>query len=231
MYIQTLNFPNQSSIIGFHSRILQTWLRWNKETFIDDFIVDVIIRVAFIFVNLKFYSFIEINFSKVIHYRLFFFIMQERKTNMLWLSFQLAIYFLVNTFYSGGTPSLQVTLALCLHWERVSSHGRHLATYGHQKHCQKNPAMLCLHYSLMIFSSSSKPRLSIPFRSVRNGRNIPYQFKKRNKTEQISSHFKSRSVPDFSAKFRPERSGSIPHIPFRSWKAIESNWTLFNLIN
>jgi len=39
---------------------------------------------------------------------------------------------------------------------------------------------------------------------------------KRNKTEQISSHFKSRSVPDFSVKFRPERSGSIPHVPFRS---------------
>jgi hypothetical protein len=59
-------------------------------------------------------------------------------------------------------------------------------------------------------------RLSIPFRSARNDRNIPYQFKKQNKTEQISSHFKSRSVPDFSAKFRPERSGSIPHVPFRS---------------
>jgi len=74
-------------------------------------------------------------------------------------------------------------------------------------------------------------RLSIPFRFAQKGRNIPYQFKKRNKTEQISSHFKSRSVPDFSAKFRPERSGFIPHVPFRSWKAIESNWTLFNLIN
>jgi hypothetical protein len=74
------------------------------------------------------------------------------------------------------------------------------------------------------------PRLSIPFRSIRNGRNIPYQFKKRNKTKQISSHFKSRSVPDFSAKFRPERSGSIPHVPFRSWKAIELNWIKLNLI-
>jgi 3-isopropylmalate dehydratase small subunit len=51
---------------------------------------------------------------------------------------------------------------------------------------------------------------------VVNDRNIPYQFKKRNKTEQISSHFKSRSVPDFSAKFRPKCSGSIPHVPFRS---------------
>ena len=65
-------------------------------------------------------------------------------------------------------------------------------------------------------------RLSILFRSTWNGRNISYQFKKRNKTEQISSHFKSRSVPDFSAKFRPKCSGFIPHVPFRSWKSIES---------
>jgi hypothetical protein len=36
------------------------------------------------------------------------------------------------------------------------------------------------------------------------------------KKEQFSSHFKSRSVPDFSVKFQPERSGSIPHISFRS---------------
>ena len=61
-----------------------------------------------------------------------------------------------------------------------------------------------------------KPRLSIPLCFAWNGRNIPYQFKKRNKTEQFLSHFKSRSVPDFSAKFRPERSGFIPHVPFRS---------------
>ena len=61
-----------------------------------------------------------------------------------------------------------------------------------------------------------RARLSIPFRFIRNGRNVPYQFKKRNKTEQISSHFKSRSVPDFSDKFHPERSGFIPYVPFRS---------------
>jgi len=36
------------------------------------------------------------------------------------------------------------------------------------------------------------------------------------KTEQISSHFKSRSVSDFLAKFHPERSCFIPHIPSRS---------------
>jgi hypothetical protein len=59
-------------------------------------------------------------------------------------------------------------------------------------------------------------RLLIPFCFVWNGRNVPYQFKKRNKTEQILSYFKSRSVPDFSAKFHQERSGFIPHIPFRS---------------
>jgi len=75
-----------------------------------------------------------------------------------------------------------------------------------------------------------KVKLSILFRFVWNDRNISYQFKKRNKTKQFSSHFKSRSVPDFSAKFRPECSNFIPHVPFRSWKAIESNWTWFNLI-
>jgi hypothetical protein len=74
-------------------------------------------------------------------------------------------------------------------------------------------------------------RLSILFYFVQNSRNVSYQFKKQNKTEQISYHFKSRSVPDFSAKFHPVRSGFIPYIPFRSWKVIESNWTLFNLIN
>jgi len=35
------------------------------------------------------------------------------------------------------------------------------------------------------------------------------------KTEQNSSHFKSRFVPDFSAKFYLERSGFISHVSFR----------------
>jgi len=87
------------------------------------------------------------------------------------------------------------------------------------------------HHLYCVAGRLSRARLSISFRFAWNGRNIPYQFKKRNKTEQFSSHFKSRSVPDFSAKFRSERSGFIPHVPFRSWKAIESNWILFNLIN
>jgi hypothetical protein len=52
---------------------------------------------------------------------------------------------------------------------------------------------------------------SIPFRPEWPKHSIPIQ-----KTEQISSHFKSRSVLDFSAKFRPERSGFIPHVPFCS---------------
>ena len=66
----------------------------------------------------------------------------------------------------------------------------------------------------------------VSFRFTQNDQNIPYQFKKWNKTEQISSHFKSWSVPDFLAKFRPERSDFIPHVPFRSWKAIESNYPI-----
>jgi hypothetical protein len=83
----------------------------------------------------------------------------------------------------------------------------------------------------MLKTNSTAPRLLILFRFIRNDQNIPYQFKKQSKTEQISSHFKSRSIPDFSAKFRLECFGFIPHVPFRSWKAIESNWILFNLIN
>ena len=67
----------------------------------------------------------------------------------------------------------------------------------------------------LIFFYHSKSRLSISFRSARNGRNISYQFKKQNKTEQISSHFKSRPVPEILAKFRPKRSSFIPVVPFR----------------
>jgi type IV secretory pathway VirB3-like protein len=92
--------------------------------------------------------------------------------------------------------------------------------------------IILIYFQTNITSKKNKNlRLLILFRFARNGRNIPYQFKKQNKTEQISSHFKSRSVPDFSAKFRPEHSSFVPHISFRSWKVIESNWTLFNLIN
>jgi len=59
------------------------------------------------------------------------------------------------------------------------------------------------------------------FRSVLSGMTETFhtnsnQFKKQNKTEQILSHFKSRSIPDFSAKFHPECSDFIPHVPFRS---------------
>jgi len=41
------------------------------------------------------------------------------------------------------------------------------------------------------------------------------QIQKMNQTEQFSSYFKSRSVLDFSTKFRPECSGFIPHVLFR----------------
>jgi len=51
---------------------------------------------------------------------------------------------------------------------------------------------------------------SVPFHPEWPKHSIPIK-----KMEQISSHFKSRSVPDFSAKFRLERSGFIPHVPFR----------------
>ena len=75
------------------------------------------------------------------------------------------------------------------------------------------------------------PMLSIPFHFARNDRNIPYQFKKQNNFNLILNLGPFRPFHDFSAKFRPERSGFIPHVPFRYWKVIESNWTLLNLIN
>jgi hypothetical protein len=75
-------------------------------------------------------------------------------------------------------------------------------------------------YKIYFKNQSLELRLSIPFRFTRNSRNIPYQFKKRNKTKQFLSHFKSRSVPDFSAKFWPECSGFILYVPFCSWKVI-----------
>jgi hypothetical protein len=52
--------------------IFKTWLHWNNDTSINNFIIDVIIIVALIFVNLKFHSLIEINFSKIINCSLFF---------------------------------------------------------------------------------------------------------------------------------------------------------------
>jgi hypothetical protein len=65
--------------------------------------------------------------------------------------------------------------------------------------------------SSLHFIGLSKVVNFVSFRSEWPKYSIPIQ-----KTEQFSSHFKSRSVPDFSAKFRPERSGFIPHVPFRS---------------
>ena len=66
-----------------------------------------------------------------------------------------------------------------------------------------------------------RPELLIPFRFGRNARNISYQLKKRNKTEQVSPRLKSRADPEISGKFRPERSGRNAGVPFRV-KAIES---------
>ena len=59
------------------------------------------------------------------------------------------------------------------------------------------------------------------FRFGRNARNVSYQLKKRNKTEQVSPRLKSRVDPEIPVKFRPELSGRNTGIPFRV-KAIES---------
>ena len=66
-----------------------------------------------------------------------------------------------------------------------------------------------------------KAKLLIPFRFGRNARNVSYQLKKRNKTEQVSPRLKSRVDPEIPVKFRPERSGRNPGVPVRV-KAIES---------
>ncbi|KAJ6856338.1 hypothetical protein NC651_038063 [Populus alba x Populus x berolinensis] len=55
-----------------------------------------------------------------------------------------------------------------------------------------------------------EPKLLIPFRFGRNARNVSYQLKKRNKTEQVSPRLKSRVDPEIPVKFRPERSGRNP---------------------
>jgi hypothetical protein len=98
-----------------------------------------------------------------------------------------------------------------------SSWGVNAVEYGEKKKQVLRVTMDRLYDMLMqVGYLLAKARLSIPFRFTRNDRNIPYQLKKKNKTEQILSHFKSWSILDFSAKFRPKRSGFIPHVPFRS---------------
>jgi hypothetical protein len=61
-FILTFNFSNHASIIGFHLGFLEIWLHWNNNIYIDDYIVDVIMRATSTFVNLKFHSLIEIIF-------------------------------------------------------------------------------------------------------------------------------------------------------------------------
>jgi hypothetical protein len=113
MYIRTLNFLNQPSIIGFYSVVLETWLHWNKDTSIYNFIVNVIVRATSTFVNLNFHFFIKINYSNFIHYCFFFYHAgKEKKTYMLWLGFNKAKYFTMYTSCSGKTPSIWVALAL-----------------------------------------------------------------------------------------------------------------------
>jgi hypothetical protein len=64
------------------------------------------------------------------------------------------------------------------------------------------------------YRSTTKVVNSVPFRPEWPKYSIPIQ--KTEQMEQFLFHFKSRSVLDFSAKFRAECSGFIPHVPFRS---------------
>ena len=46
-------------------------------------------------------------------------------------------------------------------------------------------------------------------------KSVPFRSKNRHKTTSFSSRFQFRSVPEIPAKFRPERSCSVPGVPFR----------------
>jgi hypothetical protein len=141
MYIRTLNFLNQPSIIGFYSVVLETWLHWNKDTSIDNFIVNVIVWATSTFVNLNFHFFIKINYSNFIHYCFFYHAGKEKKTYMLWLGFNKAKYFTVYTSCSGKTPLYESpSHSMSLRWERllvskVPCHGLHLAAHALWKQC------------------------------------------------------------------------------------------------
>ena len=76
----------------------------------------------------------------------------------------------------------------------------HVRSEDRQNKVQKFVDNRAQHFVVCSFNR----KLSIPFRFVWNNRNISYQFKKRSKTKQFSSHFKSRPVPDFPDKFWPE---------------------------
>jgi hypothetical protein len=114
IYILTLNFLNQTSIIGFHSGFWKILLCWNKSTSINDFIINVIVQATLIIINLNFHLFIKIYYSIFIHCCLIFFLSckKGKQTYMLWLSFQWEIYFLKCTSCLEGTPPLWVAFAL-----------------------------------------------------------------------------------------------------------------------
>jgi len=95
MYIITLNFSNQILIIGFHLGFLETPLHWNKDTSIDNCIADVIIWSASTSINLKFHSFIEINYLEIIHCCWFFFSINSYVVLKLPLSNILSIVYIL----------------------------------------------------------------------------------------------------------------------------------------
>jgi len=125
MYIPTLNFPNQVSIIWFYLGFLKTWLHRNKDISIDDFIIDIIVRAASTFINLEYHSFIEINYSKIIHYCFFF--NRARNKNILicygWASTEQCTSYSIN-LAQNGHPFCEVALhSTSLHRERVHREG------------------------------------------------------------------------------------------------------------
>ena len=137
MYIRTLNFLNQPSIIGFYSVVLETWLHWNKDTSIYNFIVNVIVRATSTFVNLNFHFFIKINYSNFIHY-CFFFIMQERKKKLIccgWASTKQNTSQCIHPAQVRHPLYESPSHSMSLRWERllvskVPCHGLHLAAHA-----------------------------------------------------------------------------------------------------
>jgi hypothetical protein len=164
MYILTLNFSNQASIIGFHPRFLKTWLYWNKCIVIDNFIVNVIVQATSTFINLNFNSFIETNYSNFIHCCLIFYCAEKEKKHMCCGRAFTKQYTsqCIHLAQKGHPLCKSYSHSTSLHWERVPDvpcHGWHLAilvNHGHQKYYQKNQQHSCPSLCLLTFSSSYK---------------------------------------------------------------------------
>jgi len=155
MYILTLNFSNQTSIICFHSGFLKTWFHWNKDTSIID-----VIAPTSTFVNLNFNLFIKINYSNFIHCCLIFY--RAGKENKLTCCGRAS----TKQYNSPCKHPAQKRHLIC----RSLSHSTslierwcprcfvmvYLAAYAHLKRCKKNQQGFCPSLFVLTLSSSYK---------------------------------------------------------------------------